>query len=203
MNLKKELVKVYNNILTAYFAKVYSAAEIKISDKSVGGKVEMINADGTLAPIPDGDYIMDDGFSFSVKDGLITAIIGQEEQPVEAGEDYKESGDTKMEEVTVEVEPVGEEETEPSDMEEMKKQIAELYKMFEELYSMLDGIKLQNAENLKAIGQFNSEVKTLNDNIQTLAKVPVEFSKVNKSVQTEETKEERLMEVAKLLSRIK
>lgn len=203
MNLKKELVKTFKNILNVYFEKVYTSDEIKISAKEVGGKVEMIGADGTLSVAPDGDYVMDDGFSFSVKDGLIVSIVG-EEQPVEevAAGDYKDkedkvSGDTedvKAEEVEIEIDP---------EKEEMKKQIAELYKMFEELYSMLDGIKIDASKKNEAITQFSKEISDLNNNIKTLAKVPVEFSKTSKNNVIEETREQKLMDVARLIGKIK
>lgn len=79
MNIKNELVKSLKNLVSAYFGQVYTDSQIKVSDKVVGGSVEMIAADGTLSPAPDGDYAMESGFSFTVKDGKIVSIVGQED----------------------------------------------------------------------------------------------------------------------------
>jgi hypothetical protein len=48
--------------------------EVMISDRAVGGKVELVGTDGTLSPIPDGTYLLSDDFRFTVKDGFITEI---------------------------------------------------------------------------------------------------------------------------------
>ncbi len=204
MNIKSELIKTFKNLMGVYFGKVYSSSELNISDKSVGGKVELIQADGTLAPAPDGDYVMDNGFSFTVKDGLISSIVG--EQPVQAEETPVEaaaptSGDT----VTPTEDPA--EEADPADpakdIKELEDRVTVLEQQMAECMAMCQDMSKQKMESEKSIEAFTKEVKQLNDNIQILAKVPVEFSKTNKSVVVEETKEDQLFSIAKMIGGLK
>ena len=200
MNIKKELIKTFKALmgLPSYFGKVYSDGELKISDKAVGGKVETIQADGSLAPAEDGDYVMDNGFSFTVKDGVITAIVG-EEAPVEAAAPASEAGEDPAEEAT---ESPADEATE----DQADAAIAEMQKKIDDLSARLDALEKANTqmaaekiESAAAIESFTKTVKELNDNITTLAKVPVEFAKTNKSAVVEESKEEKLLGIARLL----
>lgn len=203
MDIKKEFIKSFKTLLGLYFEKVYTDSEVKISDKSIGSKVEMIGADGSLSDAPDGDYVMDNGFSFTVKNGMIESIVGEE--PVEAKEDKPEdtptSGSTeevKAEEVVVEEEPVEEEPTEEAP-DEMDMRVKALEDKVAELVDMIAGMAEQKMEADKTIEAFTAEVKSLNNNIQTLAKVPVEFSKTNTKKVVEESKEEQLLNVARML----
>jgi hypothetical protein len=184
MNIKKEMVKTFKNLLGVYFGKVYTADEIKISDKVVGGKVEQVQADGSLTPIPDGDYVMEDGFSFTTKDGVITSIVG-EDAPVEDTTDVK-AGDTPTEEAA----PAN------SDTTDLEQRLTALE---DQVKQILDSMNMEKQSSAQAIEAFTKEVKSLNDNIQELAKVPVEFSKINKNKVVEESREEKLFNVAKLI----
>lgn len=210
MNIKKELIKTIQNLMGVYFGKVYSANELHISDKSVGGKVEAIQADGSLTPVEDGEYVMDNGFAFVVKDGMIESIITEDaNEPASAetpSEDKAEvkaadapvSGDT----TDVPVESPAEEaapEDVSNDVLELEARVTALEEKLTECLSMMESMNMQKAESLAAIEAFNKEVTQLNSNIQTLAKVPVEFSKTNKANVVEESKEEKMMDIARLL----
>lgn len=197
MNIKKELVATFKNLLGVYFGKVYSDSELKISDKSVGGKVEQINSDGTLTPVEDGDYVMQDGFSFTVKGGVIDSIVGQE-KPVEQAVE----NDTSKEVETPEEEATETPEQEAEDETKVDERLTALEQTVEEIKTMLDSMKMEKMESIKSIESFSSIVKELNENIQTLAKVPVEFSKVNKTVNVEESKEEKLFQMASMIGNI-
>lgn len=202
MDIKKEFIKSFKTLLGLYFEKVYTDSEVKISDKSIGSKVEMIGADGSLSDAPDGDYVMDNGFSFTVKGGMIESIVG-EEAPVEAATDSTDatSGDTATTEVETPAEDAAPEEepTEEEAPDEMDMRVKALEDKVAELVDMIAGMAEQKMEADKTIEAFTAEVKSLNNNIQTLAKVPVEFSKTNTKKVVEESKEEQLLNVARML----
>lgn len=199
MNIKKELVKALKGLVGVYFGKVYSNDELKISERVIGGKVEAVNPDGSLAPVEDGDYAMEDGFAFTVKGGMIESIEGQE--PVEQSEvtdDTPTSGTTEVEQAEV-VEPV---EAEP-EVDNTDERLTALEEAVAEIKSMLESMNSEKMESAKAIEQFNSTVQELNNNIQTLAKVPVEFSKTNKTPVVEESKQHSMECLASLFAKNK
>ena len=203
MNIKQELVKSLKNLVSAYFGTVYTDSQIKVSDKVVGGVVEMIGADGTLTPAPDGDYAMESGFSFTVKDGVIVAILGEE--PV-------------VEDMTAPTEPIMTGET-PTDMADvapaapveptpMEKQVAymeEKLRSLEEKIAAIEeaikGMTSASMESEKTISTFNKIVDELNTNIKTLANIPVQFSKVDSSVKNSEEKQEKLNNLVNILNK--
>jgi hypothetical protein len=203
MSIKTELVKTLQNLMNVYFGKVYTDSELKVSAKEVGSKVEIISADGSLQDAPDGDYVMTDGFSFSVKDGLIVSIVGQEApvvEEVEAGdENEKASGSTE----TIEVKSEDEIETEPevdSEMEAMKEKVVSLEQRLASIEEMLLQMQMQKESDTKAIEQFNTTVSELNSHIKTLAKVPVEFTKTSRTPQVEEDKTSKLSKLAEIFA---
>lgn len=199
MNLKKQMFETFQKLKTFFdsneeFAdKVYTADEIKISDKVVGGKVEMVQPDGSLAPAADGDYKMEDGFSFTVKDGAIASIEGEqpieqtEETPVEAAEDV----------------PTEEQPTEDTTVADLTARIDALEKQFADVVAMMQGVQASKEEEMKQVEQFNSIVTELNDNIKTLAKIPVKFSETNKTPSYQESRQEKLADVAKIIAGLK
>lgn len=210
MSIKKQLIQTLQNLVGVYFGKVYSDSELKVSAKEVGGKVEKVAADGSLEPAEDGDYVMTDGFSFTVKDGQIVSIVGQEEQPVEEVA-AEETPAEDLSEVQVEV-PAEEssDETPAEDLPEsnpemdaMKQQVAKMEERLSAIEEMLNQMMMQKESDNQAIEQFNKTVAELNDNIKTLAKVPVEFSKTNKTPKAEEVKQDKMIELANIFSGLK
>lgn len=209
MSIKKELIKALKSLTAIYFGKVYTPDELKVSAKEIGGKVEMIQADGTLAPAPDGEYAMEDGTSFTVKDGVIETLVGQDapandmaEVPAEVDAAIVDAPEATPESPA--------EDTSPEDAVDMEARIsalegsiAELAKKLDECMANMGNMESQKLESAKEIEAFNKTVQELNTNIQTLAKVPVEFSKTNKKVVVEETKQDQLFELAKLIGRVK
>ena len=223
MNIKKELIKTLKNLMGVYFGKVWTPNELNISDKEVGGKVEQIGADGTLTPVEDGEYTMEDGFTFTVKDGQIETI--QDQTPED--ETYDETlskcstGKTSNDvEDNQEVPPAFAEETPAEDATETPKdettetpaeqadeqadmdrdaRITALEEKVEVLTKMLSTASDANMASAKEIEKFSSIVSELNNNIVTLSKVPVEFSKTNKSVAVVKDKEDKILSMAKIL----
>src|SRR3954468_21849969 len=76
-------------------------AEIKVTDMTVGGKVELIGKDNELQPIPDGKYTVEDK-AFTVKDGFIASIEGEETPAEDANEGEFKAEETATGETVVE-----------------------------------------------------------------------------------------------------
>ncbi len=212
MNIKKEIVRTLQSLVGIYFGKTYSKDELNISDKSVGGKVEIVTADGTLAPAEDGDYAMEDGFAFTVKDGMIESIVGQdapaeEEAPAEEDKPVEEAAEipaeAPVEEAPAEeVEAPAEEVAEDTAVADLQTAVADLTAKVDACMKALESMNMEKQNNTEAIEKFTKEVAELNNNIQTLAKVPVNFSKTNTSKFVEESKEEKLLSIAQMIGSI-
>jgi hypothetical protein len=200
MNIKQELVKSLKNLVSAYFGTVYTDSQIKVSDKVVGGVVEMIAPDGTLTPAPDGDYAMENGFSFTVKDGAIVAIMGEEavveDMTAPTPTPVVTETPTDMEDVA----PV-----EPTPMEKQVAYMEEKLRSLEEkiaaIEEAINGMTSASMESEKTISTFNKIVDELNTNIKTLANIPVQFSKVDTSVKNGEEKQEKLNNLVNILNK--
>jgi uncharacterized protein YlxW (UPF0749 family) len=207
MNIKNELVKTLRNLVSAYFGKVYTASELKVSDKVVGGVVEMIAADGTLSTAPDGEYIMEDGFHFMVKGGVIETILDKDGNPIVEVEEEELSDYTPSEQPIMTGETVSTEMDIVEDVTSIESSLFELYnRVMEmegkvtELQNQLAEMTTQKMESEKAIETFNKVVNELNNNIKTLASVPVQFSKTDNSAKENEEKQNRLNELVSILN---
>ncbi len=155
---------------TLEYQKVESA-NYKISVKEIGQKVEVVNADGQLEDAPDGSYEFEDGFKFTVKDGLLTEINGNTDAPVE--EVPVETADVPVEDAPVEV-PV---EEGPSDMDVLKEKVDELTKELESIKQAISSFSTE--ESMK---ESMNEIKDYFKNIfEKFAEVPAEPSKVIKN----------------------
>lgn len=211
MNIKTQIIESFQKLLKVYFGKIYQESEMKITEKVIGGKVEFILPDGELGQVPDGEYVMYDGFTFEVKDGLISKIQGQEQESAQEDTEVSEeavSGDTSTQEVEAEVseeEVVEEVVVEDPRISEMETKISELESKLSEILQMLsDSEKVKNEEmtnQTKAIEAFNLTVKELNEKISILAKVPVQFSKTNSNQANEESKADKLSVLADIIGR--
>jgi polyhydroxyalkanoate synthesis regulator phasin len=196
-NIKNDILSTLKNIMGFYseekFAKVYSDAEIKISQREVGGKVEMIGSDGSLSDAADGDFEMQDGFKFTVKDGLIASIEGQD-APVD---------EAPKEDVPVQAEAPAQDapaDAPTNEVDDLKQRVADLEAMVAELIQKVEGAA-QMAATKDDVAAFTKEVADLNHNIKELAKVPVEFSKTTTNNTVKESREDKLIELARILSK--
>lgn len=170
---------------------------VQISDKAVGGKVELINADGSLSVAPDGEYILSDGFHFIVKDGLISEVIDDSTDANEdMADDSNEGGDSA--------------DAAPENDDEIKQAIAQNQQAISDLQKEIDAIKqlleqLSGNVNVAAskedVDKFKSEVVKLNETIVKLAKLPVENTKVNNSTVAKDKKDAKIMDFIKTIKR--
>ena len=199
--LLKSVASSFKNLIGVLSMDV-PAEQIKISDKVVGGKVEMISADGSLSPIEDGDYKVGD-FEFTVKDGLIVSIVGVEEVVAE---------ETKVEEVTTGKTEDDKSEVKAEDavvvdekditIEAFLERLSVIETRLTDLETGLGEMKDAKVDSDEALNKFHAEVKGLNENIIKLAKIPVEFSKVNTTPVYKESKEDKMMDLACMLGKI-
>jgi uncharacterized coiled-coil protein SlyX len=210
MSIKAQIVDTLKNLLGVYaeekFDKTYSASDLKISDKSVGGKVEIIGGDGTLSPAPDGEYTFEDGNEYQVKDGLITNIVkdSPEEDKAEGEMQSKPEEGTPAEESTeTPEEEAGEDAEEDAAMQALTQKVAELESKMADMQQQLEALSgsQQMAASKRDVDHFSKQVQELNDTIKKLAKIPAEFSKANDNIKVKESKEEKLLEVAMMLGK--
>lgn len=214
MDIKKEIINTLQNLLGVYLGKIYSDTELKISSKEVGGKVEKINADGTLSPVEDGEYVMAD-IAFNVKDGVIESIVGEdiptevvaEEVPTEdiptTGSTVSDTVEVVAEDVPVEdvpAEDIQVEDEEDTRVAELETKVSAMEKMLEEIMTALQLAKEEKLEPTKVVEVFSTEMKQLNKAIETIIKTPVEFSKIDKSFNAENEKQDRMLALTSMIS---
>ena len=181
------IVEVFNEMDKAAgeeFNKVNSA-DYKISAREVGQKVEVIAQDQTLAPAEDGNYEFEDGFKFTVKDGMIESIDGQE-APKE---------DKPTEEVKAEDAPV-----EPNkELEDLKSTVAGLQSQIDEIKKAIEGVATE--ESMKAeMDKLSNAVTSV---FQKFSKIPAEDSKVIKNNAIQDDKRKKFEDYVASLSSLK
>jgi hypothetical protein len=170
--------------------KVYTDAELKISEKAIGGKVEIIAADGSLEVAADGDYTMEDGTTFKVKDGVITELNGEKEAPVMEDEQAEE--DTPAE-------------PEKDDTAELKAQVEALQQETSDLKQAIEDIKASMSEQYSKedADKFSKQLNDLTDAFKALLITPIEFSKTTTSTVVKDSKEDKLKEMTRVYASIK
>lgn len=179
--------------------KIYTDADLKISDKTFGGKVELVNADKTLTTAPDGDYKMQDGDVFTVKDGVIVEINGEKE----LAKSEAPIDETPNELVT---EPAIEAPATPDVQQEVDALKNEINALKTEVEALKKKIADDAANEAKVQAskqeeneKFSKQLEDLTNTIKVLAKLPAEFSKTNTDNIVKDAKGEKMKELAKLL----
>lgn len=154
-------------IETEMEASAVSSESYKIEERKVGAKVEVIDANGELANAPDGEYTFEDGFTFTVKDGVISEIAGEapvEEEASMPEEEDKPEEEEKPEEEKAEV--------------DYQAQIDDLKKQLEEIKSMISGVPSE--EEMKSqMEEIKKEFKSVFDKF---TQIPAQPSPVAKNV---------------------
>lgn len=80
----KDAVRSLGFAVSQEMGQVYSYDEIILSDKKIGSKIEKKADDGSLQPVEDGTYEMEDGIVITAKDGLIESITDKDGNPLES-----------------------------------------------------------------------------------------------------------------------
>lgn len=172
--IKNELIKALSTLKGQKFEEELPSDTVKVSERVVGGKVEIIQPDGTLETAPDGEYELSDGFKFIVKDGVIASIDGEtEEMEVEQPNDNQSNVE-------------GEIATLKDEIAAIKEAIAAL---------------TQNSASTQEVQKFQAEFEKLNETLLKLAKLPTQFSQVNPSNVVKDKTEDKLMDFVKRFRR--
>lgn len=169
--------------------RIWNQDELKISEMVVGGKVELI-VEGELSPAPDGDYELEDGSKFTVKDGVIASIVGQEN-----------SETTEVENAEEKPEQTEEAPEANNEVEELKAKVDQLQSTVDALAKTIEELQSAEVSAKSEVEAFSKEVSELHSTIKQLAKIPAEFTKTNNKQTVKESKEEKLFELAKILSK--
>lgn len=218
MNIKEEFLKAYQNFVGATAkadelenkndGKIYDKSNLKISDKVVGSKVELINDDKSLSDAPDGDYTLSNGDVLTIKDSLIEAINGQVD-PVSEDEKKEELGEEIVEDDTKETpedevketpeEEVEEEETNDQVIANLESTVQALS---EKLDGLVDAVAALSATNMNdnkvALSAFSAEINELKAHVKFMAKIPLEGSKTSKSNIVKDDREKQMLELGRL-----
>jgi len=203
--IKDELKKTLKLLLAD------QSQQLQISDLSVGGKVEIINADGSLSPAPDGEYQVDDN-SIVVKDGQIVSVNGQtdgntnpdgDSNPVQ--EEMKNpTPETPAEEAAeTPADDAKEENDTTNKLESMQAEIDALKAIVKSWQDAQTEKDAKDASEQKMSADVVNELNTLNQTIKTLIGIPAEFSKTSKSNIVADSKDEKLKEYARIIAATK
>lgn len=181
-NLNKVVVAKMNE------DKVWTAEELKVSEKAVGGDVSLISEDGTLVPAPDGEYNYD-GDVLTVKDGKVEAVNGKTEEKVEETEAEVEA---ETEETPAEETPA-----EPNEVEALNERLSALENKFDELLTAigLSATKEDVNQYSSKIEALEAKFSTTNELLNKILKVPVEMSKTTQSNIIKDTNTKKVSEI--------
>lgn len=190
--IKQKLIEALSNLEAKeeFKSKVYSDKEISVSQKTVGAKVEMIGTDGSLSPAKDGDYQLEDGTKFTVKETLIASIEGEKMEEKVEGSPAEEATETPADTVKEDVDVVA-----------IKQSITDLQAQIEALKGAVDELKNASASKEDA-NKFSSQLDALTDAIKALDTTPVEFSAVDKRAIEVEAKDEKMKNIASVFAKI-
>jgi hypothetical protein len=168
-----------------------SETEIKYSELAVGSEVSISSAAGDEVA-PDGQYDTDSGVSFIVVEGKISEIVTNPEPEV------------KPEELAVEEpakEAEAEKEEEPAKESELEQKIAELQDQLAALQAELEEEKSKESVSPSEFSTLKNDVLAIAELLSAIAKTPAEFSKTDERAEAQDSKNDRLRELAGIISK--
>ena len=129
-------------------------------DLAIGAKIDVVDTDGTMAPLMDGEYeimIDEKPVKITVAAGYVTEMeapeVEETEQPeaeVESGDDKKEQ-EMPMEEMPVEEMPKDEMPDHAKEMEVLKTEIENLKAVIAEIVAKMEGSMTNQEETSKSL----------------------------------------------------
>ena len=172
---------------------------IRIEKYEVGGKAELISTDGTLIPLTDGEYTLEDGRSFTVTGGVISGISQDVKtpetpegtvQPIANSEGTNTVDSVKPEDKPADVAPEGD--MPEGDMPAMEARVAaieatlaEVCSNMETMMSYLETMASSTKEFKEVKKQLEKEKEELNKTISDLEKQPAGDPVVIKAAKVE------------------
>ncbi|MFT3912239.1 MAG: hypothetical protein QM737_22620 [Ferruginibacter sp.] len=182
--IKEELRKTLASLTNSEQMAAPTTDEINVSDMVVGGKVEIVNPDGSLSDAPDGEYDYN-GHKLEVKDSLIVSIDG-------------DKGEQKPAEDMANESPV--QDAPAKDSNDMQAQIDELKSAIEEIKKQLADGQAANQKMAAESEKFSEAINSLNETIKAILVTPAEFSKTNTSIKVKDEKEAKINAFTKVLA---
>lgn len=174
--------------------KTYTNDELKIAERKVGAKVEIVKEDGSLETAPDGTYEMEDSFVFIVKDGLIESIEGEEEPAQDAPATDMAEAET--------VEPSSDVSAELSKMKEYMTQIAaKVDELVNNVNQINDVIKAQETQDTE-MAEMKKNMTAMYEAVKIFAKVPAQDSKVVKPMVVADSKDKARADMVNVFNKI-
>lgn len=168
-----------------------SEKEVKYSSLEIGSDVYVSSGTGDQ-PAADGTYELDNGDSFTVVEGKISEVIAGEKPEEEAPEEVAV-------EAAASEEAKPEEEAAPAE-KELKEKIAALEAELAELKSALDQEKQAKSSEFSKL---EGDVKAIAELLKAIAGTPSEFSRTDNRVEASDSKNERLQNLASIISKSK
>lgn len=205
----KDKLTVLERLAKAVFGafaegKKWTESELQISQREVGGKVELIDGEGKLQPAPDGEYEMADSFKFTVKDGQISAIEGEkEEEKPEDKPEGEQQPDEQAEETPADA-PKDEAQPEPNkEVEELKAFVGELAKVVADLQAQI--AEMKQSQEQAPVAASKEEVEEMNKQLtnlfSALKKISFESSKTNGNPLLKDDRDAKYQHLQKILSK--
>lgn len=193
----QSMMLFFNDAEKLFNPTVLNDADVKVSDRVIGGKVERINSAGELEPVEDGTYQIGEDFLFETVDSVITYIDGQEAKEEEKVE-MSEEGDAPKEEATDENVPDENMEALQKEIENMVAQVAELK---EKVQSEIEEIKVEFSKELKELSDFRLKFSKV---FEQFSKTPVDTPKTtNEKEVVEKNKEQKIKDLGAAFAKLK
>jgi hypothetical protein len=167
-----------------------SDVEVKYSELAVGQPVFQSSPAGDV-PVENGTHVLDSGISFVTVDGLITEVIEAPEAVEELAKEEDKVEETKADDEVKKDEKL-------ADNSELLQKIEALEA---EIASIKEALKpKEDSTKDEAFTKLDGEVKALAGLLSAIAKIPVEFSKIDTSAQMQDAKNDRLKALADIIS---
>lgn len=187
IDLKNALEKMKVALFGKQNYEAFSASQLQISELVVGGKVEIVGADGTLSDATDGEYKLDDSTVITVKDGLIDTIVEPaKEDETPADEDVKAEDEAPQEDTPAD--------TPAESVDDVQKEV-------ESVKDEVEALKVEIKELKNDISEFSKVIVKMSSHIQVLAKIPAETSKTSKDAFARNSEEAKINNLKRLFGK--
>ena len=185
---------------------------ISTADLEIGAEVYMIDDQGNQTPLDNGDYVLQDGRTFTVEDNSITAIEGSEgdsEGDVETGDSETDSVETAKQKMDANGLPeghgpaaAGEAADDAAADADLSTRVSDLEKQLAEVLNILNKMgDSQNDLNQQMMSKISEVADEPGGN--PIKKVKKGYESYNKEVVASRVKQDKSMEVIQLMKQLK
>lgn len=104
----------------------------------VDAKVELVNEDGSLTEVADGEYVLEDGTKIIVVASMITEVVAAEDMTEEKTEDSKEAVNVELSSQLLELSKVVE--AQKNEIDSLRKSVNESKEVVSEIFKVVEKI---------------------------------------------------------------